>query len=132
KCVWFELQKTTGKGMLMPLNKADEIKDIYEWSGGQPWWGLTDLECGMSARLDSFRSQVARATVYAVRLRIHSDFFTRGGYQRLAKEYRRHFLRSNPDMKPLVDRAIERPAVASLKDSVYVYLWRDRPDEHPQ
>ena len=74
--------------MLIPLAKPDEIKKPFEWSGGQPWWGLTDLQRAMSARLDSFRSQAARATVYAVPLRIHYDFFTDGGYQRLAKEYR--------------------------------------------
>jgi hypothetical protein len=126
---WFYVQNTTGEGMLMPLAKPDEIKDIYEWNGGQPWWGLTDLERGMSARLDSFRSQVARTTVYAVPLKIRYDFFATGGYQRLAKEYRSHFLRSNADMKPLAERVTKRPAIASLKDSVYVYFWGSSPAE---
>jgi hypothetical protein len=129
---WFYVQNTTGEGMLMPLAKADEIKDLYEWNGGQPWWGLTDLKRGMSARLDSFRSQAARATIYAVPMQIHYDFFTDGGYQRLAKEYRSYFLRSNPEMKKLYDRVGERPAVASLKDGVYVYLWGDSPAEDLQ
>src|SRR6478672_9712199 len=71
---WFYVQNTTGEGMLMPLAKADDIKDLYQWNGGQPWWGLTDLQRGMSARLDSFRCQAARATVYAVPMRIHYDF----------------------------------------------------------
>jgi hypothetical protein len=129
---WFYVQNTTGEGMLMPLSKIEAIKDIYEWNGGQPWWGLTDLNRGMSARLDSFRSQAARATIYAVPLRIHYDFFDGGGYQRLAKEYRKSFLRSNPEMKKLADRVGERPAVASLKESVYVYLWGDNPAEDLQ
>src|SRR5207247_3829372 len=77
----------------------------------------------------SFRSQAARATVYALPMRIHYDFFTDGGYQRLAKEYRSFFLRSNPDMQKLVDRVPKRPAVASLKDGVYVYLWGANPAE---
>ena len=73
-----------------------------------------------SARLDSFRSQTARTTVYAVPMRIHYDFFIDGGYQRLAKEYRNDFLRSNPEMEKLAERVQKRPAVASLKDGVYV------------
>ena len=129
---WFYVQNTTGEGMLMPLAKAADIKDLYQWNGGQPWWGLTDLTRAMSARLDSFRSQAARATVYAVPMRIHYDFFTDGGYQRLAKEYRRFFLRSNADMKKLADRMQSRPAVASLKDGVYVYLWGASPTEDLQ
>ena len=83
----------------------------------------------MSARLDSFRSQAANATVYAVPMRIHYDFFTDGGYQRLAKEYRHGFLRSNPEMKKLAERVRKRAAVASLKDGVYVYLWGESPAE---
>ena len=126
---WFYVQNTTGEGMLMPLAKAADIKDAFEWNGGQPWWGLTDLKHGMSARLDTFRSQAARATVYAVPLRIHYDFFDGGGYQRLAKEYRSFFLRSNPAMKKLAERVQARPAVSSLKDSVYVYLWGASPAE---
>src|SRR5262245_58235884 len=66
---WWYVQNTTGEGMLMPLAKPDKIKDLYQWNGGQPWWGLTDLERSMFARLDSFRSQAARATVYAVPMR---------------------------------------------------------------
>jgi hypothetical protein len=126
---WSYVQNTTGEGMLMPLAKPDEIKDLYQWNGGQPWWGLTDLERGMSARLDSFRSQAARAAVYAVPLRIRYDFFTDGGYRRLAKEYRTDFLRSNPGMEPLAERVHKRAAVASLKDGVYVYLWGSSPAE---
>jgi hypothetical protein len=126
---WFYVQNTTGEGMLMPLAKPEEIKDLYQWNGGQPWWGLTDLKRGMSARLDSFRSQAARATIYAVPMKIHYDFCGDGGYQRLAKEYRRFFLRSNPEMSKLAERTTKRPAVASLKDSVYVYLWGSSPAE---
>ena len=62
-------------------------------------------------------------------MRIHYDFFTEGGYQRLAKEYRRIFLASNPEMKTLAERVPSRPAVASLKDGVYVYLWGSSPAE---
>ena len=115
--------------MLMPLAKPDEIKDLYQWNGGQPWWGLTDGTRSMSARLDSFRSQAARQAVYAVPMRIRYDFFTEGGYQRLAKEYRDAFLRSNPEMEKLAERVQKRPAVASLKDGVYVYLWGNSPAE---
>jgi hypothetical protein len=128
---WFYVQNTTGEGMLMPLTKPAEIKDAYEWNGGQPWWGLTDLNRGMSARLDSFRSQ-ARGTIYALPMQIHYDFFIEGGYRRLAKEYREYFLRSNPTMQKLADRVVARPAVASLKDSVYVYLWGSSPAEDLQ
>jgi len=129
---WFYVQNTTGEGMLMPLAQASEIKDAYQWNGGQPWWGITDLERAMSARLDSFRSQAARATVYAVPMRIHYDFFTESGYQRLAKEYRSYFLRSHPQTKKLAERVPARPAVASLKDSVYIYLWGASPAEDLQ
>jgi hypothetical protein len=125
----FYVQNTTGEGMLLPLSDPDAIKKPFEWSGGQPWWGLTDLQRAMSARLDSFRSQAANATVYAVPLRIHYEFFTEGGYTRLAKEYRRWFLRSNAEMRPLAERVEARPAVASLKDGVYVYLWGTSPAE---
>src|SRR5262249_14809253 len=38
---WFYVQNTTGEGMLMPLAQPGEIKELYEWTGGQPWWGLT-------------------------------------------------------------------------------------------
>lgn len=124
---WFYVQNTTGEGVLMPLAKPAEIKDAYQWNGGQPWWGLTDLNRGMSARLDSFRCQTARTTVYALPMKIHYEFFEGGGYQRLAKEYRRYFLRSNPEMNKLADRVAERPAVANLKDGVYIYFWGSSP-----
>ena len=52
---WYYVQNTTGEGMLMPLEKAEEIHKPFGWSGGQPWWGLTDLNRAMSARLDTFR-----------------------------------------------------------------------------
>ena len=126
---WFYVQNTTGEGMLLPLEKPGEIKKPFEWSGGQPWWGLTDLQRAMSARLDSFRSQAANATVYAVPLRIHYEFFPEGGYRRLAKEYRHWFLRSNAGMKTLAERVEARPTVAGLKDGVYVYLWGENPAE---
>ena len=126
---WFYVQNTTGEGMLLPLEKPGEIEEPFEWSGGQPWWGLTDLRRAMSARLDSFRAQVANARVNAVPLRIHYEFFTEGGYPRLAKEYRRWFLGSNAGMKPLAERVEARPAVAGLKDGVYVYLWGEDPAE---
>jgi hypothetical protein len=126
---WSYVQNTTGEGVLIPLERSAEIKKPFEWSGGQPWWGLTDLRRAMSARLDSFRSQAANATVYAVPLRIHYEFSPEGGYRGLAKEYRRGFLRSNAGMKPLADRVEARPAVAALKDGVYVYLWGESPAE---
>ena len=63
-------------------------------------------------------------------LRIHYDFFTDGGYRRLAVEYRNDFLRSNPEMKKLSDASRARPAVASLADgAAYVYLWGNSPAE---
>jgi hypothetical protein len=129
---WFYVKNTTGEGMLMPLAKPDQIKDIYQWNGGQPWWGLTDLRRGMLARLDSFRCQAARATVYAVPMKIHYEFYVDGGYQRLAKEYRSYFLRSNPEMNKLADRVAARPAVANLKDGVYIYFWGSSPADDLQ
>ena len=48
---WFYVQNTTGEGMLMPLAKPAEIKDLHQWNGGQPWWGLTDGKRSMSARV---------------------------------------------------------------------------------
>jgi len=129
---WFYVQNTTGEGMLMPLARPDEIKDMHQWNGGQPWWGLTDLSRGMSARLDSFRSQAARATIYALPLQIRYEFFTDGGYARLAKAYRSYFLRSNSEMKRLTDRVDQRPAVASLKDGVYIYFWGSSPADDLQ
>jgi hypothetical protein len=126
---WHYVQNTTGEGMLLPLEDRPGIVKPFEWSGGQPWWGLTDLKRAMSARLETFRSQAGNATVYAVPMRIHYEFFAEGGYLRLAKEYRRGFLASNSGMKPLADRVAERPAVASLKDGVYVYLWGENPAE---
>ncbi|MBA3542829.1 MAG: hypothetical protein H0T83_00050 [Chthoniobacterales bacterium] len=53
---WSYVQNTSGEGMLMPLDKPADIFKPYGWSGGQPWWGLTDLRRAMSARLDSFRN----------------------------------------------------------------------------
>jgi Glycosyl hydrolases related to GH101 family, GH129 len=131
---WYYVQNTSGEGMLMPLEKADEINKPFGWSGGQPWWGLTDLKRGMRARLDTFRNPDVRPsskdrTVYAVPLHINYAFFTQGGYAALAKEYRNYFLSAHPEMRPLRERAQSRPAVSKLKDSVYVYLWGENPAE---
>ena len=118
--------------MLMPLEKAEEINKPFGWSGGQPWWGLTDLNRAMSARLDTFRSPDRRAeredsTLYASPLRINYAFFTEGGYLGLAKDYRDYFLGLHPELQPLQERTEARPAVSHLKDGVYVYLWGENP-----
>ena len=131
---WYYVQNTSGEGMLMPLEKADEINKPFSWSGGQPWWGLTDLKRGMRARLDTFRNPDVRPsskdrTVYAVPLHINYAFFTQGGYAALAKEYRNYFLSAHPELRPLRERVQSRPAVSNLKDSVYVYLWGENPAE---
>jgi hypothetical protein len=131
---WHYVQNTTGEGMLMPLEHIEQINKPFGWSGGQPWWGITDLKRAMRARLDTFRlpdSKTARddETVYAAPLRINYAFFSEGGYVGLAKEYRRDFLRSHPEMRPLHERTKARPTVAHLKDGVYVYLWGDSPAE---
>lgn len=134
---WFYVQNTTGEGLLMPLTKAEEINKAYGWSGGQPWWGLTDLHRAMSARLDSFRNPdthtgASDSTVYGVPLRIHYTFYNEGSYVALARGYRESFLRAHPEMVPLAKRAATRPALAALKDSVYVYLWGQDPTEDLQ
>jgi len=132
---WHYVQNTTGEGMLMSLDNMEEIYKPFGWSGGQPWWGITDLKRAMRARLDTFRlpdTKTARndQTVYAAPLRINYAFFTEGGYVGLAKEYRNDFLRSHPEMRPLHERTKARPAVAHLKDGVYVYLWGENPTEN--
>ena len=129
---WYYVQNTSGEGMLMPLEKAADIDMPFSWSGSQPWWGLTDLKRGMIARLDTFRNPSRRRnsdewTVYAMPLRIHYGFFTEGGYARLAKEYRSYFISTHAELRPLHDRVKARPAVSSLKDAVYVYLWGENP-----
>ena len=129
---WFYVQNTSGEGMLMPMEESVRISKPFGWNGSQPWWGLTDLQRGLSVRLDSFRNpdgQPGRgdATVYAVPLRINYTFFSEGGYVAQAKSYRDYFLRSHPDLKPLRDRVSSRPAVGSLRDGVYVYLWGSNP-----
>jgi Glycosyl hydrolases related to GH101 family, GH129 len=131
---WYYVQNTSGEGMLMPLEKAAEINMPFSWSGSQPWWGLTDLKRGMTARLDTFRNPSRQRnsderTVYAIPLRIHYAFFTDGGYIGLAKEYRNYFLSTHPELRPLGDRVQARPAVSALKDGVYVYLWGENPAE---
>ncbi len=134
---WSYVQNTTGEGMLLPLDRPEEINKPFGWSGGQPWWGLTDLRRAMSAQLDSFRlpdthTGARDSTVYAVPLRIRYSFFTDGSYVGLARSYRERFLRAHPELKPLRDRVAARPAVAGLKDSVYVYLWGTNPAEDLQ
>jgi glycosyl hydrolase family 129 len=131
---WYYVQNTSGEGMLMSLKEAEDIYKRFSWSGGQPWWGLTDLKRAMTARLDTFRNADGRSnsddrTVYAVPLRIRYGFFTEGGYAGLAKEYRNYFLSSHPELRPLRDRVQARPAVSNLKDAVYVYLWGENPAE---
>jgi hypothetical protein len=131
---WYYVQNTTGEGVLMPLDKPGDIQKGYAWGGGQPWWGLTDLKRAVSVRLDTFRNPDGRPgaddkTVFAVPIRINYAFFADGGYAGLAKEYRNFFLAAHPEMRPLRDRVQERPAVAGLKDSVYVYFWGKSPAE---
>lgn len=127
---WHYVQNTTGEGMLMPLDKMEEIQSPFDWGGGQPWWGITDLKRAMRARLDTFRLPGGGdETVYASPLRINYAFFTEGGYVGLAKDYRNDFLRAHPEMRPLQERTKVRPAVGHLKDGVYVYLWGKNPGE---
>ena len=129
---WFYVQNTSGEGMLMPLDRSGDINKAYGWSGSQPWWGLTDLQRGLSVRLDTFRNPDTQSgpndsTVYALPMRLHYDFFTTGGYVALARSYREYFLAAHPELRPLRDRVSQRPPVALLKDGVYVYLWGDSP-----
>jgi len=128
---WHYVQNTTGEGILMPLDKMGEIQNPFDWGGGQPWWGITDLKRAMRARLDTFKLPVGgnEETVYASPLRINYAFFTEGGYVSLAKDYRKDFLRAHPEMGPLHARTKARPAVGHLKDGVYVYLWGKNPAE---
>src|SRR5439155_5096534 len=131
---WYYVQNTSGEGMLMSLEKMEDIYKPFGWSGSQPWWGLTDLKRAMTARLDTFRSPDRRPnsddrTVYAMPLRIHYAFLTEGGYTGLAKEYRNYFLSTHPELRPLGDRVQARPAISNLKDGVYVYLWGENPAE---
>ncbi len=126
---WHYVQNTVGEGMLMPLAKPDAIEKPYTWTGGQPWWGITDLKRAMSARLDSF---VLVEGIYASPLKINYAFYADGGYVGLAKEFRRNYLRANPDVRPLKERTATRPAVEFLKDSVYIYLWGKTPAEDLQ
>ena len=131
---WYYVQNTSGEGILMPLEKAEEINKPFGWSGGQPWWGLTDLKRAMLARIDTFRKPDTKSdredrTIYATPMRINYAFLTEGGYLGLAKEYRNYFLGLHPEMQPLQERVKDRPAIASLKDGVYVYLWGENPAE---
>jgi hypothetical protein len=128
---WHYVQNTTGEGILMPLDKIEEIQKPFDWGAGQPWWGITDLNRAMRARLDSFKLPGGgpEETVYASPLRINYAFFTEGGYLGLAKDYRNYFLGLHPELQPLQQRVETRPAVAHLKDGVYVYLWGQNPAE---
>ncbi|HEX4149731.1 MAG TPA: hypothetical protein VHY20_12120, partial [Pirellulales bacterium] len=134
---WYFVQNTTGEGMLMPLAEPAAIHKPFGWGGSQPWWGLTDLDRAMRARLDTFRLPDPKddredETVYASPLKINYAFLASGGYVGLAKEYRAEFLRSHSDMQPLAARSAARPAVDHLKDSVYVYLWGENPADDLQ
>lgn len=123
---WHFVQNTVGEGILMPMDRMQDIVGPFSWRGGQPWWGITDLKRGMRSRLESF------ATVegaYAVPLRVSYAFFTDGGYVGLAKEFRRDFLKAHPEMQPLKERVAARPAVGYLKDGAYIYFWGDTPAE---
>lgn len=126
---WHYVQNTVGEGMLMPLAKPDEIEKPFTFTGGQPWWGITDLEQAVSARLDSF---VLVEGIHASPLKINYAFYTKGGYVGLAKEFRRTYLRANPDVRPLRERVSSRPAVEFLQDSVYLYFWGETPAEDLQ
>jgi hypothetical protein len=131
---WYYVQNTSGEGILMPLEKAEEINKPFGWSGGQPWWGLTNLKRAMLARIDTFRKPDTKSdredrTIYATPMRINYSFLTEGGYLGLAKEYRNYFLGLHPEMQPLQERVETRPAVSHLKDGVYVYLWGDNPPD---
>src|SRR5439155_11513380 len=45
---WYYVQNTSGEGMLMSLEKMEDIYKPFGWSGSQPWWGLTDLKRAMT------------------------------------------------------------------------------------
>ena len=131
---WYYVQNTVGEGMLMPMDQRDEIHKPFSWGGSQPWWGITDLDRAMRARLDSFVLPDGSPTgddrsVYATPLRLNYAFFTEGGYAGLAKEYRSDFLRRIPRCGPSAIGPGSRPAVGHLKDGVYVYLWGESPAE---
>src|SRR5450432_2870813 len=131
---WYYVQNTSGEGMLMPLSNSGAIMKEFSWSGSQPWWGLTDLNRGMAARLNTFRNPQGQHTredhtVYAIPMQLNYTFLAQGGYNALANEYRRFYLNSHPELKPLAVRAQERPALNNLKDGVYVYLWGKNPEE---
>lgn len=79
---WSYVQNKSGEGMLMPMEQSDRISKPFGWSRSQPSWGLTDLQRGLSVRLDSFRNPDGQpgprdATVYAVPLRITMPFSAR-------------------------------------------------------
>ena len=87
---WSYVQNKSGEGMLMPMEQSDRISKPFGWSRSQPSWGLTDLQRGLSVRLDSFRNpdgQPGPQRCHGL-CRAAADnyaFFSEGGYTAQAK-----------------------------------------------
>lgn len=127
---WYYVQNNGGEGTLLPVGDS-KIRGFGGWSGGQPWWGITNLNQAMMARLDSF-TRVQNPTMggdssaYRIPVEIEYSFYRTGGYVGLAKAYRAYFLSQiDPSLTKLAIRASSNPKLNYLKDSTYAYFWDD-------
>ena len=133
---WYYVQNNGGEGTLWDLGNGNDMATVRGkggWAGGQPWWGVTNLNQAMMARLDSF-VQIENPgangdpSAYQIPLEIHYLFYHTGGYVGLAKAYRDYFLSlPNPPAK-LTDRALIKPDLSYLKDGTYGYFWDNQGD----
>jgi len=131
----YYVQNAAGDGMLFPLRERAHIRKLYGFGGSLPWWAVTDLNRSAmvlleSACLPDVRTSAEDATVYAVPIRLRYAFLEHEGYVGLAKYYRRYFLKRNPALRPLTERARRKAALQSMKDGVYVYLWEEDPNRN--
>ncbi len=127
---WYYVQNNGGEGTLLPVGDA-KIRGFGGWAGGQPWWGITNLQQAMMARLDSFAriqnpSGAGDESAYEIPMEIEYSFRGTGGYVGLAKAYRDYYLRDiDSSLDKLATRATDNTDLFFLKYGTYAYFWAD-------
>ena len=117
------IQCTTGDGVIFAMDEVEVMKDPFNFTGGMPWYGVTDLEKGCIGVLDSFQHSFLQPEPTAkFPMQVRFRFFTEGGFVSMAKYYR-NIAKESGKVRTLAEKATLLPDLKKMIGAPIIYLW---------